>query len=248
MRSLKWVSLAVLLAACGGEPNTGEQRSAELPEGRTSASEDALYATTDELRGDETAVDEMGANEGETDPSMPDSRGWEPVTGAALNDFLDVEGVERTGNYGGSASAAVLREDDVFAFADRDDANRAVVVWTVEGVSFPGGQMGFELDLEDVTPHGGWIAVTLSHRNAEGYSRAHCVFSPDGENAEVVQDNTDGTATVDGDTLRCVLDTALETGDLDVYIYPTAYRPDVGWDDRPVGEVFVSNGRLFVPE
>lgn len=181
----------------------------------------------------------------EVDPGMPDSREWAEVTGAGYNEFLDVSAVERTGNFGGSASAFVRREEDVFALADRNDAARTVLVWTIEGIDAEGQGIRLAFDLEDVAPQGGWVVVTLSLRTADGPEGATCMFSPDGEQSGFISGGAAGQSFIEGRTLVCEITPENSQGDLDVYIYPTAYRPDVGFDNRLVGEIFISSGQVY---
>lgn len=240
MRALKWVSLAVLLAACGDDAGTGEQRSAELP-GELTA-----------MHGDEAGSDADAAGDvpGDLRADVPDDASellsranWSAVEGADFNAIIGVTEADMSGGVGGSASAIVRRDGDIHAFADGNSGGRDAAVWTAGGVS-GGGDIVLSFDLEGASSQDAWIGVTLSHRDGDAYARTHCAFSPNGETATLISDNANGEAQTFGSTMRCSLESDIERGDLDIYFYPTAYSPETGWTDGLTGEVFVSDIRL----
>lgn len=249
MRALKWVSLAVLLAACGNDAGTGEQRNAELPGGLTGLNAEDAETTDAERDGDEidaagTLRDDERDDARDAEPEMS-SAGWTAVEGADFNAIIGTSGLDMDGEISGSASASVRRDGFMYALGDADRGNRAAAVWTAVGVG-GGGDIVLSFDLEGASGQEGWIGVTLSHRSDDRYARTHCAFSPNGEGATLISDNATGEAQTSGSTMRCALESDIERGDLDIYFYPTAYSEETGWNDGLTGEVFVSNIRLSV--
>lgn len=244
MRALKWVSLAVLLTACGNDAGTGEQRNADLPGGLTAMRGDD--ASSDAGTNDDTA-DDPRADTVSDAPEPMSSANWRIVEGADFNAIVGTIAADMSGEIGGSATATVRRDGYMYAFADEDRSGRSVAVWTAGGVT-GGGEIMVSFDLEGASGQDGWIGVTLSHRDGDDYARTHCAFSPNGEEATLIRDNANGEAETSGSTMRCILESDIETGDLDIYLYPTAYTPETGWTDGLTGEVFVSNIRLSTGE
>lgn len=233
MRALKWVSLAVLLAACGNEAGTGEQRSVALPDDQAEVSRDA---DMDALRGDDTGDASISGPAGSGD--------WTLLEGAALNEMVDTTGTDFGAGFGGSNSAEVRRDGEMFAILDDDAANREVVVWTAGETSPDNGRVSLSFDIEGVSNPDAWIGVTLAHRSGADYHRVSCAFSPDGEDAQLFTDNAEGEAAASGSRATCTLETDIETGELDFYIYPVAFTILTGWDDSLTGEAVLSNVRV----
>lgn len=233
MRALKWVSLAVLLAGCGNEAGTGEQRSAALPDDQAEVGRDA---NMDALRGDETGDAGLSGSR--------DSGNWTRLEGAALNEMVDTTGTDFGPGFGGSNSAEVRRDGDMFAILDDDAANREVVVWTAGATSPDNGRVSLSFDIEGVSNPDAWIGVTLAHRSGADYHRVSCAFSPNGEDAQLYTDNAEGEAAAFGSRATCTLETDIETGELDFYIYPVAFTTETGWNDSLTGEAVLSNVRV----